>query len=162
MSPSAGAPDEGLIVETLDVLQADVDDESPQVLGALIGRLLAEGALDAHLTPLVMKKNRPGIRIEVLARQADSRRLTVLLLRETSTLGVKSHPVQRTSLPRRQEIVTLHGHDVRLKVALLDGVVLRANPEFEDCKSVADVTGRPLREIIEEARALGRKLVGGS
>ncbi len=134
--------------EELDVLQADMDDESPQVLAAFVELALQEGALDAHLTPIYMKKNRPGVRIEVLCRPEDRERMIKLLLVETSTLGVKARRAERYSLDRRIETVEFDGHSVRVKLALLDGRILRATPEYEDCKSIARKTGKPLREII--------------
>lgn len=149
-------PASGIVVEPLDVLQADVDDESPQVLGALIEKLLGAGALDAHLTPLLMKKNRPGTRIEVLCRVEESERFVRLLLLETSTLGVKARRVERHALARRMERVKLRGRTVRVKLALLDGRVIRAAPEFEDVKALAEASGRPLREVLDEAREAAR------
>ena len=142
-----------LLREELDVLQTDLDDESPQVLGALIDRLLAAGALDAHLTPLLMKKGRPGTRVEVLAPPALREPLLLLLLTETRTLGVKVRRVERYSLPRETRTIQLRGHTIRLKVALLDGQPLRATPEFEDVRAAATALGLPLRPLLEEANA---------
>lgn len=146
----------GLNREELDVLQADVDDESPQVLGGLIDRALREGALDCHLAPLLMKKNRPGTRVELLCRAADREKFVRFLLVETSTLGVKARRVERYSLRRRIETVLVQGEKVDVKVAELDGEVLRAVPEYEDCRNVAEKRGLPLREVLEEARARSR------
>lgn len=150
---------DGVRKETLDVLQADLDDESPQTLGALIGRLLEAGALDAHLTPLVMKKNRPGCRIELLCSPEDREKFLELLFRETTTLGVKARSCERYALARRFEEIHLEGCRIRLKIASLDGEDLRAVPEFEDCKAAADSLGRPLRDVIEQARSMGRALL---
>ena len=143
-----------LIKEELDVLQADVDDESPQVLGALIDRALEEGALDAHLSPLYMKKNRPGTRVEILCRPADREKFLRLLLTETTTLGVKARRVDRYSLPRRMEEVTVKGHRIRIKTALLDNHPLRSTPEFEDCRAAAKALGVPVRDVLEEVRGM--------
>lgn len=148
-----------LLHEQLDVLQADLDDESPQVLAALVEHLLAEGALDAHLTPLLMKKGRPGTRVEVLCKPSDRDRFVRLLLTETSTLGVKVRTVDRYSLHRTTEQVEITGATIRVKVAWLDNRPLRAAPEFEDCRAAAERTARPVREILDEARAAARKLV---
>lgn len=148
-----------MIIEQLDVLQADLDDESPQVLGALIDKCLSEGALDAHLTALLMKKNRPGIRVEVLCRPEQREQFIGLLLRETSTLGVKARRVERHALPRRMETIELEGAKIRVKLALLDSKVIRATPEFDDCRALAEKSGRPLREILQDAtRAAARFL----
>ena len=157
--PAEGDPSSPFQVEPLDVLQSDLDDESPQVLGALIDRLLAEGALDAHLTPLFMKKNRPATRIEVLCHPDARDRFIRLLLTETSTLGVKVRRVERYSLPRRMESITLDGHSIRIKIALLDGQPLRAQPEFEDCKRAAQALGLPLKTILERAKIAAAQLL---
>jgi uncharacterized protein (DUF111 family) len=138
--------------EELDVLQADLDDESPQVLAAFIERALAEGALDAHLTPILMKKGRPAVRLEVLARPDDRERFLRLILTETATLGVKVRRVERYALPRRFDTVEIDGHKVRIKVALLEGKAVRGVPEFEDCRRVALATGQPVRSVVEQAK----------
>jgi hypothetical protein len=143
-------------IEELDVLQADLDDESPQVLGALQGRLLQAGALDAHLCPLLMKKNRPGSRVEVLCRPEDRERFVRLLLTETSTLGVKVRRVERYALARRFEEVKVRGEVIRLKVAVLDGEDLRAVPEWDDCVRAAERLGMPAREVQKMAEAAWR------
>lgn len=145
--------DNDLIHEELDVLQSDIDDESPQVLGVLIERLLAEGVLDAHLTSLHMKRNRPGLRVEVLCHPTDRERFIRLLLAETSTLGVKARRVERYSLPRRFEEIQVRGKPIRIKVALLDGAPLRAVPEFSECQALAESLRLPVRQVLDEARA---------
>lgn len=150
----------GPIREELDVLQTDLDDESPQVLGALVERALAEGALDAHLAPLTMKKGRPGIRVELLCKPQDRDRFVRLLLTETATLGVKVTCIDRYSLPRRFEEIELGGRTVRIKVAMLDGIAVRAVPEYEDCRTVAAEQNRPLRDVLAEASAIARRFLG--
>ena len=148
-----------LIREELDVLQTDLDDESPQVLGALVEKLLGAGALDAHLAPLFMKKNRPGTRVEVLCRPEDRERLVLMLLRETATLGVKVRRTERYSLPRSFTTIRLYGAEVRVKQALWQGRVLRAVPEFEDCRRLAEEKGLVLRDVLEQARTAAAELV---
>jgi len=142
--------------EELVVLQADLDDESPQVLGAVIGRMLSLGALDAHLCPLVMKKNRPGVRLEVLCRAELKDALVMAMLLETGTLGVKARTVLRYALARRMESVIVGGHAVGVKCAIHDGAVVRAVPEWDDCARVAEELLRPVRDVLDEARALAR------
>lgn len=133
------------------MLQADVDDESPQVLGALVETLLGAGALDATLAPIFMKKNRPGTRIEVLCLPDHRERFLRLLLTETSTLGVKARRIERYALPRRFDTVEVNGHSIRVKVAVLDGSDLKAMPEFEDCRRAAQAIGLPVRDVIRLA-----------
>lgn len=136
----------------LELLTADLDDESPQVLAHVQAALLAAGALDATLSPVHMKKGRPGTRLEALCEPSDAARLVELILRQTSTLGVRQQAVLRHALGRRFEEVTVGGCIVRMKVALLNGEVLRAMPEYEDCVRAALELGWPLRQVQEEAR----------
>lgn len=146
-------------IDNLLVLQSDLDDESPEILGAVVQTLLDHGALDAHLTPLMMKKGRAGVRLEVLCREEQRADLLRLIFRETSTLGVKARPTVRYSLQRETRSVKVDGHDIRVKVAMLDGEILRAVPEFEDCRTVSSKTGRPLRDIMDAARAEARRFL---
>lgn len=154
--PSRGLPADATR-ERLVMLAADLDDETPEVLAVALERALAEGALDAVCVPVTMKKGRPGHRIEVLARPEDADRLVALLLRETATLGVRVTTVERIALAREETSVQLDGHTIRIKWALWEGEALRAKPELEDCRAVAQATGRPLREIVEQARQLARR-----
>ncbi len=149
----------GLKREELDVLQADMDDESPQILGALVRRALREGALDCHLTSLHMKKNRPGTRVELLCRPEDRERFVRYLLVETSTLGVKVRRVERYALPRHQEQILIQGVKVRVKVATLDGKPIRAVPEYDDCLHAAEKNHLPLKRVLEEAEARCRHMI---
>lgn len=144
------------MIETLWVLQADIDDESPQILGSLIEKALINGALDAHYTALLMKKNRPGHRFELLSKPEDKDRFIRFLLTETTTLGVKAKEIERHALERRFSCIDIHQRQINVKLALLDGKVLRAQPEFEDCKKLAEELGVPVREILEEAKAVAR------
>lgn len=139
------------IIENLDLLQADLDDESPEVLAAVCETLLKAGARDAVCQAVGMKKGRPGTRLEVLARPADTQRLLRLLLTETSTLGVRRVPVERYALEREMKPITVFGQIVMVKVAYLDGQALKAKPEFEDCRRAAERSGRSLREVQAEA-----------
>ncbi len=145
--------DDHLIREELDVLQSDLDDESPEIVAYVIDLLLKDGALDAHQSPIMMKKGRQGTRIEVLCKPDDRERFITLLLKETSTLGVKANRIERYSLPREIKIVEVRGEKIRIKVSRLDGDVLKAKPEFEDCRKAAEKLGIALKQIVEEAKA---------
>ena len=147
-----------LTTETLDLLQADLDDESPEVLAAACEPLLAAGALDVTCQPVTMKKGRPGTRLEVLSRPAESRKMTLLMLTETSTLGVRRVPVERTALARTLARVEVLGYPVAVKIAMLNGKPLKAKPEFEDCRRIAVQIGRPLREVLAEAADAIRRM----
>jgi uncharacterized protein (DUF111 family) len=112
---------------------------------------VAAGALDAYLTPVVMKKGRPGTLITVLAPPDRRAAICDLLFRETTTIGVRFDAVERDTLDRRLVEVQVSGGLVRVKVAGRGGEVLNAAPEFDDCLRVAEATGRPVKAIHAEA-----------
>lgn len=152
---------EGEVVETLTVLEANLDDQSPQVHGYVMERLFAAGALDVTLTPLQMKKNRPGILLSVLCRPETASSLLQILWAETTTLGVRRRSVERVSLPRRfQEVETEFGL-IRMKVVRWEGGE-RAAAEYEDCRRAAQGCGVPLARVIEAANRAYHNLQGGS
>jgi uncharacterized protein (TIGR00299 family) protein len=135
--------------ETLELLASDIDDMTGEYLAAAADLLRDAGALDVTLLHTTMKKGRPGIRIEVLCRPADSSRLEELLLRESTTIGVRRTTVARRALPRRQSSVQVFGHDVAVKTVQLPGGGERAKAEYEDVRRVARETGRTTSEILE-------------
>jgi uncharacterized protein (TIGR00299 family) protein len=119
------------------VVQCDVDDLPPEYVPPLMDAVLAAGALDCTATPLVMKKGRPGIRIEALAPAARLDAVTGALFHAGSSIGVRHWPAERTVLPRRVETVTWRGEEVRVKRSALPGGGERAKPEFEDVARAA-------------------------
>ena len=134
-------------------LECDVDDATPQVLGHLLGALMDAGALDATLTAIQMKKNRPGTRVSALARAEVVPAVEEILFREGTTLGVRRHAVDRTELPRRiRQVKTKYG-TVRLKVGVLSGEVVHVAPEYEDCRKLAREHGVALRTVTRAALA---------
>lgn len=134
------------------VLEANVDDSTPEVLGYAMERLLAEGALDVTLQPVYMKKQRPGTLVQVLAKPEDQERLAAVLSRETSTLGIRISEAERRVAARAHVDVETEYGRVRMKVS--GG---GAAPEFEDCRRLAESTGQPLKEIFAAATAVYRK-----
>ena len=143
--------------ERLTVLAADLDDSTGEELGAVAELLRDAGALDVTLLHTTMKKGRPGVRIEVLCTPTDAVRLEDLLLRESSTIGVRRYTVERTALPRVAKAVKVDGHDLSVKVVTLPDGSTRAKPESDDVRRVAAATGRPQREIADAAKAEARK-----
>lgn len=138
--------------ETLEMLAADLDDASAEYLAAVADDLRADGALDAVLVPIVMKKGRLGTRLEVLCAPADADRFEERLLRETTTIGVRRWPVRRRALTRSMESVEVLGHTVAVKVVTAPDGSRRAKPEFDDVRRVALATGRPAGDIFDLAR----------
>jgi uncharacterized protein (TIGR00299 family) protein len=137
--------------ETVQVLEANLDDMNPQIYGYFQERALAAGALDVFATAVQMKKNRPGMLVTVLCQPADSERLTKLLFEETTTLGVRSHTAQRRVLPREWVKVATQFGEVRVKIARSNGRIQHAAPEFEDCRKLAEEKNVPLQRVMEEA-----------
>jgi uncharacterized protein (TIGR00299 family) protein len=139
--------------ETVTVLETALDDLSPQVLAYVAEKALAEGALDVTLTPVIMKKGRPGTLLTVLCNPSDSHLLERLILRETSTLGVRIRQDRRSCLQRSHTTVqTIYG-DVRMKIGTLAGEELNAAPEFEDCRTVASRHNVPVKRVQQAAIA---------
>jgi uncharacterized protein (DUF111 family) len=137
------------------LLQADIDDMTGEALAAAAEALRKDGARDVVLVPVIMKKGRPGTRLEVLCMPEDADRLAGRVLRETTTIGLRRVAVERHALARREESVEVRGLAVRVKLALWEGVVLRAKPEADDLLAAAEATGAPLATLrAEAARAI--------
>jgi uncharacterized protein (DUF111 family) len=132
-------------------VECEIDDMNPQLFGPAMDRLFDAGALDVFLTPIQMKKGRPGTLVTVLAPENARRAVCDTLFRETTTLGVRIARVWRETLHRRWVEVTTNGGRIRIKVAERDGVTLNAAPEFEDCVRVAAATGQPVKTVQSEA-----------
>jgi len=146
--------------DSIFVLEANLDDASGQVLAWAVEQLLAHGALDAWVAPVTMKKGRPGHLLGALAPAPVRARLTELLLRETPTLGVRAHAVERTVLERRHETVETGWGPVRVKVGRLLGEEVNAAPEFEDCARLAREKNVPLKQVLAAATgALARRRI---
>jgi pyridinium-3,5-bisthiocarboxylic acid mononucleotide nickel chelatase len=135
------------------VLEANIDDMTPELAPWVLDRLLEAGAADVWFTPIHMKKGRPGITLSVLCPPGAEVALRGVLWRETSTLGVRGLPVRKWMLERRVVEVGVPGGTVRVKLGLDQGVVVNAAPEFADCARLAAETGRPLKEVMARAQA---------
>ncbi len=132
---------------TVAVLEANIDDSTPQVLGYAMERLLEAGALDVTLEQVLMKKGRPGALIRVVAKPEDREQLAAVMFAETTTLGLRIQTAERRVQARRiQEVDTPHGK-VKIKIAG-DGSF---SPEYEDCRTLARASGVPLKEILAQA-----------
>ena len=131
---------------TVSVIEANIDDASPQIIGWVTEKLLEAGALDALVIPAQMKKNRPGVILQVIASPEKREELIALIFRETTTLGVRFYSAERrVQLRDWVEVRTTHGV-VRIKTSP-DGFA----PEYEDARRIATETGLPLKQILAEA-----------
>ena len=140
--------------ETVTVLETALDDSSPQVVAHVMELLLGAGALDAMTTAVGMKKGRAATLVTVLAREEDAGKLEAILLRETSTLGVRRRREQRTCLERTHVPVETEFGTVRVKVGSQAGEEMNAQPEFEDCRAAAAARGVPVKRVMEAATAV--------
>jgi pyridinium-3,5-bisthiocarboxylic acid mononucleotide nickel chelatase len=133
------------------VIETNVDDMSPQIYGYFAERVLGAGALDVFSAPVQMKKNRPGLLITILAEAANASRLIDLLFRETTTIGVRTHQVRRKTLDRELVPVMTDFGEVKMKISRMNGTVLNAAPEYEDCQRIAAEKGIPLKHVMATA-----------
>ena len=132
-------------------IDTNIDDMNPQLCPVVVERLMAVGARDAWITPVQMKKGRPGVVISALVDAANEQAAVDVLLRETTTLGVRVHPVSRHEAERQFVAVSTAWGDVRVKLKKLDGRVVGATPEFEDCRRLAQERGVPVKFVWEAA-----------
>jgi len=137
--------------DTIAVLEANLDDLNPEILGYFVEKGLAAGALDVFHTPIQMKKNRPGAQLTVLCDETEADRLTELMLRETSTFGVRRSFAERRKLEREMVSLPTPYGKVSVKLGRLDGKVIQAAPEFESCKALAEKANVPLKLVYAAA-----------
>ena len=138
--------------ERLWMIETNLDDASPQIIGHVMDRVLESGALDCFFTPVQMKKNRPGVLLSVLCRSDEKEAVMKLLFMETTTLGVRSYEVGRRALQRSVVRVETQYGPIDVKVAHLDGRVVNEMPECEQCREAAARAGVPLKVVEEAAR----------
>jgi uncharacterized protein (TIGR00299 family) protein len=142
-----GESDESRSAHRVVVIEAEIDDMNPQIFGTLMSRLLADGALDVYYTSIQMKKNRPGTLLSIIAPPVARERLTTIVFRETTTIGVRHREMNRECLERESVAVETPFGPVRVKIARRDGELMNASPEFEDCARVAAVHDRPVKDV---------------
>ncbi len=146
----------GLVERDLLVIEANLDDLTPELVADAASALLAAGALDVWTTPVIMKKGRPGLVLSALGEPAVATRLRIAFFETTSTFGVRSSPVRRAELERSMVTVPIGEDSVRVKIGVLGGRVMSATPEHDDVAAVARRRGLPIRLVYEEASAAAR------
>lgn len=140
------------------LIETNVDDLDPRLWPNVIAALLDAGASDAWLSPIVMKKGRPAHTLHALVPGDRAERVRGEIFRQTSAIGVREIPVGKHALERQMRTVHVDGHPVRVKLALHNGTVVNAQPEYDDLTAVAASTGRPVKDVLAEATALTRSL----
>ena len=153
------------IIEKLSVIESNIDDISPEVVGYLIERALDLGALDCWSNPVQMKKSRPGFLVSVLCRPENESSLRDLLFRETGTLGIRSTIVERHSLPRSIESISTKFGNIDVKISVLADREINISPEYDHVRKAALEHNVTLREVYDEARLCfrerGKSAAGG-
>ena len=144
--------------ERLWMIETNLDDVSPQIVGHVMDRIFELGALDCYFTPVQMKKNRPGVLLSVLCKPEDKEAMMKLLFTETTTLGVRSYEVERRALRRSVVQVETQYGPIFVKVAHLNGRVVNEMPEFEQCRAAAIRANVPLKVVEEAARVALAKI----
>ena len=137
----------------MTVLETNLDDCTPEVIGFAIERLFAAGARDVFALPIQMKKNRPGVLLTVIAEESKVAELEMILFRETGTFGIRRTRAERTILERELATVATPWGEVRIKRGRRAGHEI-ATPEYEDCARVAREHGVPLRVVLDAVRAV--------
>ncbi len=138
--------------ENIIQLETNIDDMNPQLYDQMVNHLFEAGALDVTLTPTMMKRNRPGTIVSVVAWPHDLQALTKILLSETTTLGVRVQELSRVVIPRRVHTVRLPQGSVHVKIADLGKGQMKITPEYRDCVALAERVKQPVQTIIDQAR----------
>ena len=152
-----GTSQENIHEEQLTMLETNIDDLNPEMYDYVMERLFAAGARDVFLSTIQMKKNRPGILLQVLCDPTDRERLSTVIFTETSTIGLRSYTVARVALHRESKSVTTSYGVVRVKIAYGPDGRINAAPEYEDCKRLAQETNTPLKVVYEAAAFAARQ-----
>jgi len=135
------------------LLEANVDDMDPRLWPPVLARLLAAGASDVWLVPIVMKKGRPAHVLSVLVDRSAAAAVRQAVFTETTTIGLRETAVHKHALDRAEKSIDVAGHRVRVKTATLDGVLVNAQPEYDDVLAAANAAGRPVKAMMAEATA---------
>ena len=142
------------------VVEANIDDMNPQLFGPLCERLLGAGAHDVWMTPVQMKKGRPGVILSALCAPAAADAIAGRIFRESTTIGLRVHDVGRRVLPREIVSVATEFGDVRVKLAWSAGELVNAAPEFDEARAIAEKAGVPVKRVLAAAAEAARKLGG--
>jgi uncharacterized protein (DUF111 family) len=146
-------------IDDLVQLATDIDDMTGEQLAAVADVLRGSGALDVVLTPTIMKKGRPGTRVEVLCRPPAADAMERALFVHSSSIGIRRSRVERSALPREERTISVLDHDVRVKVVTLPSGARRTKPEHDDLAVIAAASGRALRDVAAIAHAEAERLL---
>ena len=139
--------------DTVQVLEANLDDMNPEFCGYVTEELLAVGALDVFITPGIMKKGRPGLMLTVITAETTGRACLAVIFKQTTTLGVRTYRTSRYKLHRTWVTVQVADEQIRVKLGSWQGETQNIAPEYEDCRQAAQRTGMALKEVYAQAKA---------
>ncbi len=145
--------------EELVMIETNIDDMNPELYEGAMDSLFKAGALDVFLIPIIMKKSRPANKISVLSTESDKQALTEILLQETSSFGVRYYKVGRTVLEREMKTVNTSWGSIKIKIGKLNGKIIQASPEYEDCKKLSIKKKVSVKTIYDEAHSLAVELI---
>lgn len=154
-----GEADDAIQDETITVVETNIDDMNPQVYEYVMGRLFDAGALDVFLTQVLMKKSRLGVLLTVLSSAEKKHKIIDIILKETTTIGVRFYEVNRIVMARQLKRVRTQYGTIQTKESTL-GDLVRITPEYEDCRKAAEDYGVPLLRVMEEVRRAAKKKTG--
>ena len=145
--PSVYQSDERAII-----IETDIDDMNPQIYEYVMAKLFKAGALDVHLTHILMKKGRPAVKVTVICNESLKEDLMEIVLKETSTIGLRFYETKRKVLQREIKMIDTEFGKVRVKVSKLGDEILKIMPEYEDCKKIAKKLNIPLIEVMRKIK----------
>ncbi|MEW6215262.1 MAG: nickel pincer cofactor biosynthesis protein LarC [Nitrospirota bacterium] len=147
LTPQEGYPD-----EKVTVIETNIDDMNPQVYEYVMKKLFKAGALDVYLTHILMKKGRPGVKLSVLCSEDRREELMKIVLKETSTIGLRFYETKRRVLQREVKTIDTEFGKVKVKISMLGDEILKVTPEYEDCKRIAKKLNIPLIEVMRKIK----------
>jgi uncharacterized protein (TIGR00299 family) protein len=140
------------------IIECNIDDMNPELYDYIIDSLFSAGAKDVYITPIIMKKSRPAVKLSIMCTPDDENRVNEVLFRETSTLGLRKYNIDKTMLDRHTEHITTKYGEVRVKSAFYQGVCIKSKPEYDDCNKIAREHGIPITQVYREVeKALAKR-----
>lgn len=138
--------------ELAKMIECNIDDMNPEAYEYVMEKLFKKGAMDVYMAPIIMKKNRPSIKFSVLCSQGLAEAMTTIILKETTTLGVRSYDVEKTMLDRKMITVNTVYGDVPIKLGIYKDEVIKFKPEYEECKKIAVDHDIPLQQVLDRVK----------
>jgi uncharacterized protein (TIGR00299 family) protein len=140
------------------IIECNIDDMNPEFYDYIIESLFAAGAKDVFITPIIMKKSRPAVKLSILCTSEAEKRVNEVLFRETSTIGIRKYSIEKTMLERKIEQVSTRFGEVHVKSAFYQGVCIKSKPEYDDCVKIARSKNIPISQVYHEVeKVLAKK-----